>query len=114
MRGILTGASLSDKLIIKIWIIGYIDMRFTLRQMEVFVAIAQHESVSRAAASLALSQSAASTSLTELERQFDCLLFDRMGKRLKLNALGHTLLPQAVALLSRAQERSEERRVGRE
>ena len=79
-------------------------MRFTLRQMEVFVAVAQHESVSRAAESLSLSQSAASTSLTELERQFDCQLFDRLGKRLKLNALGRTLLPQAVALLSRAQE----------
>src|SRR5690554_6886584 len=79
-------------------------MRFTLRQMEVFVAVAQQESVSRAAASLALSQSAASTSLNELERQFDCQLFDRLGKRLKLNALGHTLLPQAVALLSRAEE----------
>ena len=79
-------------------------MRFTLRQLQVFVAIAQQESVSRAAESLALSQSAASTSLTELERQSDCLLFDRAGKRLSLNALGRQLLPQAVALLDQAKE----------
>ncbi|UVE16648.1 LysR family transcriptional regulator [Pseudomonas sp. LS44] len=79
-------------------------MRFTLRQLQVFVAIAQQESVSRAAQSLALSQSAASTSLTELERQSDCQLFDRAGKRLSLNALGRQLLPQAVALLDQAKE----------
>ena len=72
-------------------------MRFTLRQLQVFVAVAQQESVSRAAQSLALSQSTTSTSLTELERQSDCQLFDRAGKRLALNALGRQLLPQAVA-----------------
>ncbi|MGH8437246.1 MAG: LysR family transcriptional regulator [Pseudomonas sp.] len=79
-------------------------MRFTLRQLQVFVAVAQQESVSRAAESLALSQSAASTSVTELERQSNCQLFDRAGKRLSLNALGHQLLPQAVALLDQAKE----------
>lgn len=79
-------------------------MRFTLRQLEVFAAVARLESVTRAAQSLALSQSAASTSLTELERQSDCQLFDRVGKRLKLNALGRQLLPQAMALLNQARE----------
>ncbi|WP_028238475.1 LysR family transcriptional regulator [Stutzerimonas azotifigens] len=79
-------------------------MHFTLRQLQVFVAIAQHESVSRAAEYLSLSQSAASTSLAELERQSSCRLFDRAGKRLSLNALGRQLLPQAVALLDQARE----------
>lgn len=79
-------------------------MRYTLRQLEVFVAVAQHESVSRAARALALSQSAASTALAELERQFDCQLLDRIGKRLKLNALGFQILPKAVALLDRGEE----------
>nr|WP_298414012.1 LysR family transcriptional regulator [uncultured Halomonas sp.] len=79
-------------------------MRYTLRQLEVFVAIAQHESVSQAAQTLALSQSAASTALAEFERQFDCQLLDRIGKRLKLNALGFQVLPKAVALLDRAEE----------
>ncbi|WP_148252468.1 LysR family transcriptional regulator [Aidingimonas lacisalsi] len=79
-------------------------MRYTLRQLEVFVAVAQYESVSRAARALALSQSAASTALAELERQFDCQLLDRIGKRLKLNALGFQILPKAVALLDRGEE----------
>lgn len=77
-------------------------MHFTLRQLQVFVAIARQENVSRAAESLALSQSATSTSLAELERQSGCQLFDRAGKRLSLNALGRQLLPQAVALLDQA------------
>ena len=40
-------------------------MRYTLRQLEVFLATAAHENVSRAARSLAMSQSAASGSLKE-------------------------------------------------
>lgn len=79
-------------------------MRFTLRQLQVYVAVAQQESVSRAAEQLSLSQSATSTSLTELERQSGCQLFDRAGKRLSLSALGRQLLPQAVALLDQARE----------
>lgn len=79
-------------------------MRYTLRQLEIFVAIARTGNVSRAAEAVALSQSAASTALAELERQFDCQLFDRNGKLLKLNALGKTLLPVASSLLTQATE----------
>ena len=79
-------------------------MRFTLRQLQIFVAVAMHGNVSRAAESLSLSQSAASTSLSELEKQTSCQLFDRAGKRLLLNGLGQQLLPQAVALLEQAKE----------
>ncbi len=78
-------------------------MRFTLRQLEVFLATARHENVSRAAASLAMSQSAASGSLRELEHQFGIRLFDRIGKRLQLSALGKQLRPEAEHLLAQAQ-----------
>jgi DNA-binding transcriptional LysR family regulator len=77
-------------------------MKFTLRQMSIFVAVARFESVSRAAQALSLSQSATSTALGELERQYDTLLFDRVGKNLRLNELGQSLLPQAVDLIERA------------
>jgi DNA-binding transcriptional LysR family regulator len=79
-------------------------MRFTLRQLEVFLATARLENLSRAAETLSLSQSAASDSLRELEHQFDLQLFDRVGKRLQLNDNGRLVLAQAEALLSRAQE----------
>lgn len=79
-------------------------MRYSLRQLEVFVAVGRCESVSRAAEALALSQSATSTALGEFERQFDSQLFDRVGKTLRLNELGRQLLPKAVELLDRARE----------
>ncbi len=79
-------------------------MKYSLRQLQIFVAVAQGGSVSRAAENLALSQSATSTALGEFERQFDCQLFDRVGKRLRLNELGQQLLPRAVELLDRARE----------
>ncbi len=79
-------------------------MRYSLRQLEVFAAIGQAGTVSEAAERLSMSQSAASTSLSELERQFDCQLFDRNGKRLRLNETGRLLLPKARELLDRAGE----------
>lgn len=77
-------------------------MRYTLRQLEVFLATARYENVTRAAAALAMSQSAASGSLGELESQFDVKLFDRLGKRLQLSELGVQLRPQAERLLDQA------------
>ena len=77
-------------------------MKITLRQIEVFAAVARAENVSRAAEQLAMSQSAASSALVELERQFDCPLFDRIGKSLRLNSTGRGLLARAQDLLDRA------------
>jgi len=93
----------SAKWFICISVIDFLYMKFSLRQVQVFVAVARHGSVSRAAAVLAMSQSAASTALAELERSYDRQLFDRVGKRLKLNGLGETLLPPAVNWLEQAQ-----------
>jgi DNA-binding transcriptional LysR family regulator len=79
-------------------------MHYTLRQLEVFLAAAQTENITRAAESLAMSQSAASSALKDLEQQFSIQLFDRIGKRLQLNELGRALRPQAQALLDKAEE----------
>ena len=79
-------------------------MRYTLRQLEIFVAISRLDSVSRASELLHLSQSATSTSLGELERQFGLQLFDRIGKSLSINESGKKLLPKAIELLDRAKE----------
>lgn len=79
-------------------------MKYSLRQLEIFVAISRTESVTRAADELSLSQSATSTALGEFERQFDLQLFDRIGKSLHINETGRQLLPRAVELLDRARE----------
>ncbi|MES2664336.1 MAG: LysR substrate-binding domain-containing protein, partial [Pseudomonadota bacterium] len=79
-------------------------MKFTLRQLEVFLETARTENVSRAAEQLNFSQSAASSALKELEQQYNILLFDRVGKRLLLNDLGRALRPRAEALLDQARD----------
>jgi DNA-binding transcriptional LysR family regulator len=78
-------------------------MRLTLRQLQIFRAIALQGSTTAAALSVPLSQSAASAALKELERLLGARLFDRTGKRLLLNDSGRALLPMALAVLDGAQ-----------
>lgn len=79
-------------------------MRYTLRQLQVFIAIAHHQNLTRAADELAMSQSAASSALKDFEHQFGVQLFDRAGKRLQLNEQGRLVRPKAEALLAQAQD----------
>ena len=78
-------------------------MHYSLRQLQVFLATAHYENISRAAASLSMSQSAASSALKEMENQYEIQLFDRVGKRLQLNAMGHAVRPLAQGLLQQAE-----------
>lgn len=75
---------------------------FTLRQMEVFSAIARSGTTSGAAEDIALSQSAVSASLSDLESALGVQLFDRVGKKLVLNGRGRALCRRAQGLLDQA------------
>ncbi|MBI3286388.1 MAG: LysR family transcriptional regulator [Burkholderiales bacterium] len=77
-------------------------MRLSLRQLQIFLAVADSGSTMAAAQALALSQSAASAALNELENLLNVQLFDRVGKRLLINDNGRLLLPQARQLLDGA------------
>ena len=77
-------------------------MRITLRQLSIFTAVADAGSTSAAAQRVALSQSATSAALNELEAVLEARLFDRVGTRLVLNDTGRGLLPQARAVLDGA------------
>jgi len=77
-------------------------MKFTLRQIEVFLATANCQNITQAAEQLAMSQSAASESLKSLESQFEIQLFDRIGKKLQLNELGKLIRRQAESFMERA------------
>lgn len=79
-------------------------MRITLKQLDVFTAIAREGSVTRAAGWLNLTQSATSMALADLEVQLGDKLFDRLGRRLQLNTLGARLLPLAQETVARARE----------
>jgi DNA-binding transcriptional LysR family regulator len=78
-------------------------LRVTLRQWQIFRLVAESGTTSAAANALALSQSATSAALNELERLLELQVFDRVGKRLQLNDNGRALLPFALALLDGAQ-----------
>ncbi len=77
-------------------------MRITLRQLAIFAAVADAGSTAAAAGRVALSQSATSAALNELEAVLEARLFDRVGTRLVLNDTGRGLLPQARAVLDGA------------
>lgn len=79
-------------------------MRLTLRQLQIFAAIASNGTTAAAGNEVGLSQSATSSALNELERLLSRQLFDRTGKRLVLNDNGRQLLPRALALLDAAAE----------
>jgi len=74
----------------------------TLRQLQIFAAVARLGSTAAAASAVALSQSAASSAINELERVLGLRLFDRAGKRIVLNDNGRALLPRALAVLDGA------------
>ncbi len=76
--------------------------RLTLRQLQTFVAVAHAGSTTAAAHEIALSQSATSASLNELEDLLGGKLFSRVGRRLILNEHGRSMLPQARWLLDGA------------
>jgi DNA-binding transcriptional LysR family regulator len=78
-------------------------LHITLRQLEIFRAVALLGSTTAAAQSVPLSQSATSTALGEFERSLGARLFDRVGKRLVLNDSGRALLPLALGVLDGAQ-----------
>jgi len=79
-------------------------MRITLKQLEVFIAVAQEGNVTRAATQLNITQSATSMALADFETQLRRKLFDRVGKRLQLNDAGRLLLPKSIDTVARASE----------
>lgn len=77
-------------------------LHLTLRQFEIFCAVAQSGTTVAAAEAVALSQSATSAALQQLEQSLGVQLFERVGKRLVLNDAGRALLPQALTMLEQA------------
>ncbi|BCO08046.1 LysR family transcriptional regulator [Desulfolithobacter dissulfuricans] len=74
-------------------------MPITLRQLEIFIAVADTQQVTKAAKKLYLTQSAVSMALGELENNLGGPLFDRHGRSLLLNDRGRYLLPLSKEIL---------------
>lgn len=73
--------------------------RLSIRHIRAFVAAARHKSLTRAAESLFVTQSALSLTIQHIEEDLGVLLFDRTTRRLDLTRAGEEFLPSAERLL---------------
>jgi DNA-binding transcriptional LysR family regulator len=80
-------------------------LKYTLRQLEYVVAVADCGSVAKAAARLYVSQPSVSSAIAKLERQFGIQLFNRHhAQGVSLTPAGRRILVDARGLLRHAQE----------
>ena len=80
-------------------------VRYTLKQLYYFCAVADHGGIAQAARALNLSQPAIAQALNKLEEQYDLVLFLRQHSRgVELTAQGRQLYTQAQHLLTEAEE----------
>lgn len=78
-------------------------MPIELRHWRAFVAAAKTQHFGTAAEHLGISQPALSQLIQTLEATLGTTLFDRRGRRARLNEAGHRLLPEARAALEQVQ-----------
>lgn len=75
-----------------------------LRQLRYFLTVAEELRFSRAAERLRISQQSLSQQITAIERQLGVRLFDRDSRGTRLTAVGATFVPEARAVLDRAEQ----------
>jgi DNA-binding transcriptional LysR family regulator len=75
----------------------------TFEQLRVFIAVAERQHVTRAAEALHLAQSAVSAAIAALEARHGARLFHRVGRGIELTEAGQLFLPEARAVLARAE-----------
>ncbi len=86
-------------------------MHITIRQLQVFDAVARHLSYTRAAEELHLTQPAVSMQIKQLEGSVGLSLFEQIGKRIYLTQAGDAMLRHARSImqnLSAAEEEMDE------
>lgn len=85
-------------------------MKFDLRDLELFVAVAEAGSIARAAERSHTVASAVSKRVSDLEESFGAGLLVRGAKGVELTAAGHALLVRARVLLNHAKQLEDEMR----
>ena len=75
----------------------------TFEQLAIFVAVAEREHLTKAAAAINLTPSAVSASIRSLEQHYGVELFHRIGRRIELTDAGRIFLDEARKLLARSQ-----------
>ncbi len=81
-----------------------------LRRLTQFMAVAEHQNLTQAAAQMFLTQQALSSAMRQLERDLGVVLFDRRGRHLALAPAGKALKDGAGPLLAAARALTAETR----
>ncbi len=67
----------------------------TIRHLKVFICVCKHMSMTKAAEELFIAQPAVSTTISEIEKNYNIILFERINKKLFLTDEGKLLLIKA-------------------
>lgn len=78
-------------------------MSLELRHLRYFEAVARLSHVTRAAAELHIAQPALSKQISQLELELGVVLFDRVGRSVRLTEAGEALLPHARAVIAQVE-----------
>ena len=76
-------------------------------RLRIFVTLASERSFTKAAAVLGVSQPAVSQNISELEKQFETKLFDRLRGEVALTPAGEVFLEKATEILSKYHDLSQ-------
>ncbi|MBU2831421.1 LysR family transcriptional regulator, partial [Acidithiobacillus ferriphilus] len=80
------------------------SMHLTFRQLQVFTAVAKHQSFTRAAQSLHLSQPAVSMQVRQMEEQVGLPLFEQLGRQIYLTEAGREMARYSAAITQQLDE----------
>lgn len=80
----------------------------TIRHLKVFICVCKHSNMTKAAEELFIAQPAVSNTISEIEKNYNVKLFERINKRLFLTDEGKTLLVKAQEVVSAFEEFEEQ------
>ena len=72
----------------------------TIRHLKIFICVCECGGITKAAEAMHMAQPTVSTTISELEKYYNVLLFDRINQRLVLTPTGKELLVKAKNVLA--------------
>lgn len=79
-------------------------MNYTLHQLQIFVMVAEHSSITKASEHLHMTQPAVSIQLKKLQDNFDIPLYEVIGRKLYLTDFGNEFLEISRAILDEVKQ----------
>ena len=81
-----------------------LTMNFTFHQIQIFVEVAKHQNITKAATEMFMTQPAVSIQLKNFQSQFEIPLTEKIGKKIYLTEFGKTVAEVSENILKEAEE----------